>query len=82
MLLNRVSKYYFRKEWLLLMVALVLFSIAAVLNHKYEKPIIQLSKQDSAINLNKNLLSYVSLGNKRLITDICRAQKILIKVYG
>lgn len=40
------------------------------INKKTVKPKLEISKQDSAINVNENILKVFSLGQKRLISDI------------
>jgi hypothetical protein len=40
-------------------------------------PRLELSKQDTAINVDKNLLTFFSAGNKRLITDLLWVQTLL-----
>jgi hypothetical protein len=75
--INNVSKYFFSKEKLILFLGLFLFLAACFLNEKFEKPTIQLSKQDSALNINKDLLIFMSAGNKRLFTDLIWIQTLL-----
>jgi hypothetical protein len=75
--INNVSKYFFSKEKLILVLGVVLFLGACLLNQKFEKPIIELSKQDSAININKDLLVFMSAGNKRLFTGLLWVQTLL-----
>jgi hypothetical protein len=51
--------------------------IAGVLNFKLQKPILTLSKQDTALNFDNNLLVFFSAGNKRLITDLIWVQTLI-----
>lgn len=53
----------------LALLALTLFVCAGFLSLKYPKPLLELDKQSTAVNINDDLLRYMSLGNKRLITD-------------
>lgn len=85
MLIKKLSKYFFSKDQILLVIGLALFLGAGVLNLKIEKPIIKLSKQDTALNINKNLLIFSSAGNKRLITDLLWIQTLIesdLERYG
>ncbi len=70
------SKHFFQDNTILF-VALVLFLIAGTLNHKTPRPVPVLSKQDTAININKNFLVFLSAGNKRFITDLLWVQTLL-----
>ncbi len=83
--INNVSKYLFSKEKLVLVLGILFFISACLLNGKFEKPMIELSKQDSAININKDLLIFMSAGNKRLFTDLIWVQTLLesdLERYG
>lgn len=51
--------------------------LACTLNVHNEKPDLQLSKQDTALNINNNLLTYMSAGNKRLLTDLLWVQTLI-----
>lgn len=83
--INNVSKYLFSKEKLFLVFGMVFLITACLINQKFEKPLIQLSKQDSAININKDLLIFMSAGNKRLFTDLIWVQTLIesdLERYG
>jgi hypothetical protein len=54
----------------LLIIALVFFSSAIYLQTLTERPAIQVSKQDSALNVRSDFLIAFSFGNKRLISDL------------
>lgn len=54
-----------------------LLILAGILNSYISKPIIELSKQETALNFNKNLLIYGSAGNKRLLTDLLWVQTLI-----
>ncbi len=83
--INNISKSLFFKEKLILVFGFLLFIGACLLNQKFEKPMIELSKQDSAVNINKDLLIFMSAGNKRLFTDLIWVQTLLesdLERYG
>ena len=44
--------------------------VAGLINSGIEKPTLRISKQDSAVNFNNNVLKIFSAGQKRLIADI------------
>lgn len=64
-------------EVTLLVFAILLFFIAGLLHRSTEKPKININKQDSAVNINRNLLKMINLGNKRLIADLLWIQTLL-----
>ncbi len=70
------SKHFF-KDHGILYVALAFFLVAGILNQKTPRPVPVLSKQDTAININKNFLVFLSAGNKRLFTDLLWVQTLL-----
>jgi hypothetical protein len=70
------SKHFFQ-NYSTLSVALFFFLVAGILNQKTPRPDPVLSKQDTAINLNKNFLVFLSAGNKRLLTDLLWVQTLL-----
>lgn len=57
--------------------AFVFLVLAGILNLKVKRPIPVISKQESALNFNRDLLSYVSMGNKRLLTDLIWIQTLI-----
>jgi tetratricopeptide (TPR) repeat protein len=73
----QVSKYFFSKEMSLAAIGAILFVSAGVINIQNEKPALELSKQDTALNINSNLLVYMSAGNKRLLTDLLWVQTLI-----
>lgn len=77
MVLKSFRKYVFNSNFILAFSGGLLLAIAGVMNTKINKPIIELSKQDTAINFDKNLLSFGSAGNKRLITDLLWVQTLI-----
>jgi tetratricopeptide (TPR) repeat protein len=77
MLLSKLSKYFFSKDHLLLIIGTSLLGMAGVINIKNPKPLVVVSKQDTALNINKDLLIFMSAGNKRLMTDLLWVQTLL-----
>lgn len=61
----------------LLASGIVLFSSSLWLHSTFEKPVLEISKQDSSINFNQDFLRIMSLGNKRLIADLIWIQTLL-----
>jgi len=47
-----------------------MFFVSALINNKIEKPILNLSKQDTALNVDTTIYQLFSAGQKRLITDL------------
>ncbi len=70
------SKHFFQDN-AILGVALAFFLVAGILNQMTPRPVPVLSKQDTAININKNFLIFLSAGNKRLLTDLLWVQTLL-----
>ncbi len=77
MRIYNVRKYFFSKDYLVLVAGLILLILAWTININVEKPLIQLQKQDTALNINKNLLIFSSAGNKRLITNLLWIQTLI-----
>ena len=77
MLTYKLRKHFFSKDSLLLSTGVVTFLAGCFLNHHISKPDLELSKQDTAININNNLLTYISAGNKRLLTDLIWVQTLI-----
>lgn len=73
----RVSKYFFSKELILITLGTVIFLSACLLNTRISKPDLNLSKQDTAININQNFLLFTNAGNKRLFTDLLWVQTLI-----
>jgi hypothetical protein len=82
MQLTTFRKQIFHKSHSILFLALSFFVIAGSLNNKFKKPPLILDKQDTAININKELLIFLSAGNKRLITDLLWVQTLLESDIG
>lgn len=73
----QLSKQFLKRDLTLLMSAVSLLFMAGTLHKKTQKPPIIVEKQDSAININKDLLLILSLGNKRLLSDLLWIQTLL-----
>jgi hypothetical protein len=71
------GKPFSSQEFILGIIAITLFSIACLINHKINRPKIEVLKQDSAVTINRNLLKFFNLGNKRLIADMVWIQTLL-----
>lgn len=74
---QRLSKYFFSKEALLIPFGLGLFFTACFINKQNNPPLINLTKQETALNINKNLLLFINAGNKRLFTDLLWVQTLM-----
>lgn len=72
-----VRRKDFFHSLLLLGIAVCLFLGAGILNLKTPRPIIDLSMQEKAVNVNKDLLVFLSAGNRRLITDLLWVQTLI-----
>ena len=68
---------FFTNNTLILVVASILLISACLLNTQTKKPVISLSKQETAININTKFLSVLSAGHKRLITDLLWIQTLI-----
>lgn len=71
------SKHFFSKDYYILGVGIISFLIAGSIHSHYKRPITTLSKQDTALNINKHLLVFLSAGNKRLFTDLLWVQTLI-----
>ncbi len=72
-----LRKHFLSKDLPLLLVGVSLFLMAGVIHQRTKKPLIQISKQDTALNVNKNLLVFISAGNKRLFSDLIWIQTLI-----
>lgn len=68
---------YLSFEVKLIVLGLALLLGTGYLGLKIQKPVIELTKQETAININNNFLQFLHLGNKRLITDVLWIQTLL-----
>lgn len=55
---------------ILLTAGLACFGSALIVHRSFEPPLLNLSKQESAININATFLRLASVGNKRMISDL------------
>ncbi len=72
-----IRKHVFSSNSVILLIAFLTWMSACYLNLKNRRPEIVLSKQDTALNINTNLLVVLSAGHKRLITDLLWIQTLL-----
>jgi hypothetical protein len=77
MLSMRFRKPFLSKDSALLAVGAALLLISGMLHNGTKKPQIQISKQDTALNVNRNLLIFMSAGNRRLFSDLIWIQTLL-----
>lgn len=56
---------------------LVIIVLAGSINSNNEMPSLKLSKQETALNINKNILKYLSAGNSKLLTDLLWVQTLI-----
>lgn len=74
---SNVRKYLFSSSNLLLIFGILLLGLGGWINLKNEKPVLELSKQETALNINNDILVFMSAGNKRLLTDLLWVQTLL-----
>lgn len=74
---SQLSKHFYLKDKAMLLVAAFLFAIAGTISKSNPKPSIVLTKQNTALNINQNVLLFFSLGNKRLLSDLLWIQTLL-----
>lgn len=74
---TKLSKQFSLKDFILLIIAGCLFVCAGIIHNRSSRPIIVLTKQDTAINFNQNILLFMNLGNKRLLADLFWIQTLL-----
>lgn len=72
-----LRKHFLSKDPLLLVVAVLLLFSAGFIHHHTTRPLIQITKQDTALNVNKDLLIFISAGNRRLFSDLLWVQTLL-----
>ncbi len=78
------SKHIF-KNYSLLGAGILCFLIAGIINQNTPRPLPNLSKQETALNINQDLLVFLSAGNKRLLTDLLWVQTLIesdLEHYG
>lgn len=61
----------------LIFIAALFFTNAIYLHQKNVKPIFDIEMQDRALNINKNLLKILAIGNKRTISNVLWVQTLL-----
>lgn len=57
--------------------SVVCFIMSIKIHGKFSKPIIEISKQDSAVNFDRNFLNIFSIGNNRLISNVLWIQTLI-----
>ncbi len=62
-----MANVIYKKQFSIIFSTFLFLIIAGLLNNVYKKPILVISKQDSAVNFNSNLVKAFSMGQKRLI---------------
>jgi hypothetical protein len=72
-----ISKNYFSSHRLLLAAGLGFILTAGLINHQTEKPMIEVSKQETAINVDQKLVLLMSAGHKRIFTDLLWIQTLI-----
>lgn len=72
-----VRKLFFSKSLLFPFLAIIFLLSACLINLQNKKPVLVLSKQLTAINMNKKFLSFMSAGHKRFITDLIWIQTLI-----
>jgi len=73
----RFRKHFLSKDTILLVLAVFFLLTAGINHHRNRKPSLVVSKQDTALNVNKDLLIFLSAGNKRLFSDLVWVQTLL-----
>jgi hypothetical protein len=74
---TKLGKEFSLKDFITLALAFGLFFIAGTIHQNNPKPKLVLTKQDTAFNLNRNILLFLNLGNKRLFADLLWVQTLL-----
>lgn len=82
MKLSSFRKLFFNQSEVVLILSVLFFLIAGTLNNSFKKKPLHLDKQETALNINKNLLVFLSAGNKTLITDLLWVQTLIESDIG
>lgn len=72
-----MRRKHFFGDTLLLIAGFACFLIAGTIHQSTVKPVPNISKQDTALNINKDLLVFLSAGNKRFLTDLLWVQTLI-----
>lgn len=72
-----IRKTFGNTNYGILLLAIIFFGLAIFQHDRFNKPSFKISKQDSKVNINKDLLRMMSLGNKRMIADLIWIQTLL-----
>jgi tetratricopeptide (TPR) repeat protein len=54
----------------LVVLAAAIFAVTLFIHHRFERPDLQVSKQETAINVDNTFLQMLAAGNKRLLADV------------
>jgi hypothetical protein len=77
MYLSRIRKYLSLHDHFLFAGIILCFTLAGIVHSHFEQPRLVITKQESAVNINKNIYRYLNLGNKRLLSDVLWIQTLL-----
>jgi tetratricopeptide (TPR) repeat protein len=72
-----MAKKKISNNYLIITLASFSYFVAIFLHRNFSPPKIEISKQDSAININRDFLKFFSLGNKRLLGNLVWIQTLL-----
>lgn len=72
-----LRKSFFENNLTLSFLGLACFISACLLNTNFRRPVLEISKQETAINVQTVFLQALSAGHKRLITDLLWIQTLL-----
>lgn len=74
---TQIRKQFSFKDLIILFSAILFFVIAGTLHNSQQKPVLNLTKQDTSLNVNRNFLLFLNVGNKRLLADLLWIQTLL-----
>jgi hypothetical protein len=74
---SRIRKYIFSTDLLYFAGIIFCFTLACIIHSHFQKPRLIITKQDSTLNINKNIYRFFHLGNKRLLSDVLWIQTLL-----
>lgn len=74
---TQIRKQFSFKDLIILFSAILFFVIAGTLHNRQQKPVLNLTKQDTSLNVNRNFLLFLNVGNKRLLADLLWIQTLL-----
>jgi tetratricopeptide (TPR) repeat protein len=71
------KNHLFNQKHAIIFCSFLFFITAIFLHSRYERPAIKVSKQDSAYTLNSTFLKLISLGNKRVFSNVLWIQTLM-----